>query len=162
MKPYLAPSLVRLTRERDVRWYSLRKRVRPALEGWLGDAAHQARSSGHNPDTKGCVHAKDFDIDGMNVPEFLARVIGDPRVWYVVHDQLIWNRRTAWVPEAYTGPNPHLEHVHVSLINSTEKRVWSAQELYFAETTTTGWGLASLIIKSMYVRVVARIKRRGY
>ena len=104
----------------------------------------------------------------MVTPDFLARVIGDPRVWYVIYNRVIWSRRQDWKPERYTGDNPHVEHVHVSLINNQEtrrdgsSRIWDANEVSFAERSTTGCGLASLITKSLFVRVVARIKRRGY
>lgn len=160
--PYLAPSLVRLTRERDVKWRKLRSLNRPAMEGWLGDAAHRARKSGHNPDAKGCVHARDYDVRGMVVADFLARVIGDPRVWYVIYNSTIWSRKQEWVPQKYNGPSPHTDHIHVSIINNQETRPFTDAEVKYAETTTTGFGLASLITPAMVVRVTRRLMRRGY
>ena len=159
--PYLAPSLVRLAAERDVRWKRLAKLRRPAQDAWLGDAAHAARKSGHNPDPRGCVHARDFDVLAMNVPEFLSRVINDPRVWYVIYNGTIWSRTHAWSPRPYVG-DPHTQHVHVSLPNAQEGSTFTPAQIRTAETTTTGFGLASLVTKGLVVRVVARLRRRGY
>jgi len=48
----------------------LRKQVDKAFpgrdkrsDGWIGDRAHQARKSDHNPDKNGWVHAIDIDAD---------------------------------------------------------------------------------------------------
>lgn len=109
--PYLAPSLVELRREIDARWP---KRDR-ASDGWLGDAAHAARQSDHNPDARGMVHALDVDKDGIDVPAVLVALIGDARVWYVIHDRTIWSRTYDWKARPYTGTNAHTEHIHVSI-----------------------------------------------
>lgn len=111
----LAPSLVQLRRElrrefpkRDTR-----------TDGWLGDPAHQARKSEHNPDDKGMVHALDVDTEpGMTKAEkrrLLRELIGDPRVWYVIHEGVIWSRTHGWKARRYTGENPHNGHIHVSI-----------------------------------------------
>ncbi len=111
MNYYLAPSLVRLRREVDARWPDRDT----ASDGWIGDPAHSARVSDHNPDEKGCVHALDLDTDGINVALLLREVIGDPRVWYVIHNRRIHSRTYDWASRVYTGANPHLTHVHISI-----------------------------------------------
>lgn len=112
--PSLAPSLVALRAEV--------KRSFPhrdtGSDGWLGDAAHRARKSEHNPDAKGMVHAIDLDTDGLTKAEkarLLKAVIGDDRVWYVIHDGTIWSRTYGWRARRYTGPNPHHGHIHISI-----------------------------------------------
>lgn len=123
---YLAPSLVALFNEVDARWPARSK----ASDGWIGDAAHLARSSDHNPDKAagGVVRAIDVTAQGINVPELLAAIIRDPRVWYV-----IWNRQIAsvtygWKWQNYTGTNPHTKHIHISIKHNRA-----------AETSTARW-----------------------
>lgn len=123
-RPYLAPSLVRLRREIDGRWPARSK----ASDGWLGDAAHAARKSEHNPDAKGAVHAIDITAEGVNAKLILRELIGDPRVWYVIHKGRIYSRTYDWRPRKYTGANPHNHHIHVSIMLTRG-----------AENTVTPW-----------------------
>lgn len=113
---YLAQSLAALRTEINRRWPNRDK----ASDGAVGDTAHSARKSDHNPDWSagGIVRAIDVDKDGINVTELLNAVVRDPRVAYV-----IWNRRiasatedgTPWNWEPYSGANPHDKHVHISI-----------------------------------------------
>lgn len=113
---YLAHSLVALRNEIDRKWPNRDK----GSDGAVGDTAHSARKSDHNPDwdAGGIVRAIDVDKDGIDVPALLAAVVRDPRVAYV-----IWNRRIAsatddgnpWDWEPYSGSNPHDKHVHISI-----------------------------------------------
>ncbi len=123
---YLAPSLAALRSEVDERWPERDK----ASDGWIGDPSHAARPSDHNPDWSagGVVRALDIDIDGINVRRLLTELVGDPRVWYVIHNRRIYSRTYDWSARAYTGSNPHTAHVHVSLMHSRA-----------AEETTTVW-----------------------
>jgi hypothetical protein len=114
---YLAPSLVKLyVEEINERWP---KRDR-ASDGWIGDPSHSARVSDHNPDWSagGVVRAVDIDVDGINVRELLNEVVGDPRVWYVIHDRKIYSRTYGWTAREYTGSNPHTAHVHISILHT--------------------------------------------
>lgn len=98
-----------------------------ASDGAVGDTSHAARKSDHNPDydapgrSRGIVRAIDIDIspDGRADADLrtmvLQAAIGDPRVWYVISNGIIYSRTSSWVPRAYTGSNPHDKHVHVSL-----------------------------------------------
>jgi len=98
-------------------------------DGTIGDAAHQSRSSDHNPwVTDGGVgvvtgmditHDPTNDCDAGQLAERL-RESRDHRIKY-----LIWNRRIAnhaaidgaapWEWRPYTGTNPHDHHMHVSV-----------------------------------------------
>jgi hypothetical protein len=120
----------------------------------MGDAAHAARRSEHNPDHRGVVHAKDIAVAGINVTDVMKRLIGDPRVWYVIFNGFIWSVKNDWKPEVYRG-DPHHEHIHVSLLvpyaaYGTAKRVKKA------ETSVAGWGLAYLSHPKVFVAVVGR------
>lgn len=120
----LAPSLVALRNEVNARW----PRRDRTSDGWIGDASHSSRVSDHNPDERGMVHAIDVDVDGINVGELLKATIGDPRVWYVIHNRTIYSRTHGFKPRRYTGSNPHTAHAHVSIRYSSA-----------AETDTRSW-----------------------
>lgn len=103
-------------------------------DGWLGDAAHKMRTSGHNEDdTKGSKPAWDGDPD--NLPEVraldVAADLGDgvdsqevvdhiralpglaTVVRYLIHHGRIYHARTGFAAEDYDGSNPHDHHIHV-------------------------------------------------
>lgn len=100
-------------------------------DGWIGDPAHAARKSDHNPDENGIVNALDITHDprgGMDGEAFseALRDAKDSRIKYV-----IWNRRimsgkdgpSPWQWRKYDGSNPHTKHVHIS-VNSDADAPW--------------------------------------
>jgi len=123
----VARSLLILRSEVD----SVAPRRNKASDGSIGDAAHATRTSDHNPYIKdsrgvGVVRAIDVTHDpkgGLDANRLAehARVLGargDKRLRYV-----IWNRRIAsaiggWAWRAYSGTNPHTQHVHISVSES--------------------------------------------
>lgn len=123
MSFFLAPALVTLRDEVNARFPNRDK----ASDGWIGDASHQARPSDHNPcwscsgRSHGIVRALDIDISPDGRPNvdlrkrLLKVLIGDPRVWYVISNGIIYSRTHGWAARKYTGSNPHFAHVHVSL-----------------------------------------------
>ena len=126
---HLAPSLAQLRREINTRWPSRDK----TSDGTIGDAAHSARASDHNPNSRGSVNAIDIDEDGIDAWGLVALLITDPRVYYVIYEGRIWQRKHGFVPRPYTGINAHRKHVHVSIIQSVA-----------AEQNTTPWGVAKI------------------
>jgi hypothetical protein len=107
---------------------------RAGPDGWLGDAAHRARTSGHNPDdTAGSrpawdgdadstaeVRAVDVDadlgpgVDGQHLVNHLVRLPGLAGVVrYLIHRGRIYHARTGFLAEPYDGDNPHNEHIHI-------------------------------------------------
>lgn len=116
-KPYLAPSLAEF---RQTINDAFPKRDKSS-DGWIGDKAHQARKSEHNPDEKGCVHAIDVDVDDGDPTRDLAReilraCIGQKAVWYVIYNRVIYSRTHNWAARKYTGSDPHTGHVHISIL----------------------------------------------
>ena len=92
-----------------------------ASDGWIGDPAHAARKSEHNPNAAGVVRALDITHDPRNGVDAgkLADIIrksGDPRVLYVISNGRIANSGQPW--RKYTGTNPHDKHFHVSVVES--------------------------------------------
>lgn len=127
--PTLAPSLNNLFDECNRRWPHRDHRT----DGWIGDAAHQARQSDHNPDSRGIVHAIDIDKDGMDpnlVVSMAARM--DRPTAYVIYNRWIYSRSRDFDPRPYNGTNPHTDHIHVSIQYGTN---W--------ESGNWAWGIAS-------------------
>lgn len=123
-KPYLAQTLATFRASIDEQFPKRDKRS----DGWIGDAAHAKRKSEHNPDSKGCVHAIDVDIDdgdpGRDLRrEILSAAIGHKAVWYVISNGVIYSRTHGWNARKYTGSNAHTAHVHISILltESAEK-----------------------------------------
>lgn len=118
---------VKLRKQVDRRWPKRDRRS----DGWIGDRAHQARKSDHNPDSKGFVHALDIDADlDKNDPKAAQRLAnelvayaksgkpGADRIKYVVFNDRIASgtyKNTFW---DWRGSGyGHMHHIHVSFTN---------------------------------------------
>lgn len=119
---FLAPALEQLRNEVNSRFPERDK----TSDGWIGDASHAARPSDHNPcwactgKYEGIVRAIDIDIDDNDPKQDLRRkllnaAIGDPRVWYVISNGVIYSATYGFQARHYDGSNPHDHHVHISL-----------------------------------------------
>ena len=102
-----------------------------ASDGFIGDAAHQARQSDHNPDEHGIVNAWDCTTDpahgiGDALAAFLLRS-QDPRIKYVIYKRRIFDGpgqgHEPWAWRPYTGRDPHESHVHLS-VRSDDPAPW--------------------------------------
>lgn len=84
--------------------------------GWIGDSAHMAGCSDHNEDGCGIVHAIDpMTPAGTEAAKAIVNaMVGRPDMEYVIHDRTIWSASHGWQPRAYTGSDPHTNHVHGS------------------------------------------------
>lgn len=118
-----SPSLLQLNRE--IKQLYPQRSTRS--DGFVGDLSHQARPSAHNPDPDGWVRAGDWttlDTKGRQIPGFADRIVAaaikHPAALLVIHNRSIWSRNHGWRKRHYTGSNPHLDHVHVSILNNVE------------------------------------------
>lgn len=122
---------------------NLRAQVNAALpgrdktsDGTIGDAAHQAGTSSHNPDdspgNKGKpewngdldanaeVRAWDMDTDLRAAPATAQQVVDhirklpkvDTVLRYMIYNHKIYRAANGWKAETYDGPSPHTEHIH--------------------------------------------------
>lgn len=87
-------------------------------DGWIGDAAHNARLSQHNPNSAGVVCAIDITEDlsvGLDCNRLMAELdaSNDDRIFYLIHDGMIDNSNDVTTP--YTGANKHTKHMHISV-----------------------------------------------
>lgn len=135
MAARLAPSLDQLRDEVDRRWPKRSKRS----DGWLGDPAHAARKSDHNPDARGIVHALDITTPDTRAGRRMGRAIKratlrDPRVWYVIWRGHIWSKNHGWRKRRYTGPNAHMTHIHISAdynrTDENDRRPWRVGNVF--------------------------------
>lgn len=111
-----------------------------ASDGWIGDPAHAARVSDHNPNAAGVVRAVDITddpaggLDGDKLALLIAAKLGKlPALGagaYVIHNRRIisTNRlKEGW--RSYSGTNPHEKHVHVSVATASSgydsRRPWN-------------------------------------
>jgi len=110
-------------------------------DGIKGDAAHAARTSDHNPDANGIVHAWDCTKDlsvglAQSLVDFL--VWGrDVRLKYIIWQGRIYSRRFGiWAWRPYTGPNRHDHHAHLSVYGD-DGRMWGYAA--WLRGTIAGW-----------------------
>jgi hypothetical protein len=106
-----------------------------ASDGTIGDKAHQAEVSGHNPDDSvGAVaewngdpddipevRALDIDTDFRN--GFTAQQVVDhlralpglaSAVRYMIYNRKMYHEKDGFEPTPYTGASAHTEHIHFS------------------------------------------------
>lgn len=96
-----------------------------ASDGTIGDPAHAARKSDHNPGADGVVQALDITHDpehGVVAGDIADALVAsrDPRIRYVISNARIARSYDgpgyeAWEWTSYTGANAHRKHVHVSV-----------------------------------------------
>lgn len=94
-----------------------------ASDGAIGDVAHAASISDHNPDHAGVVRARDFTHDpkhGLVAAELgeSLRVGRDNRVKYVICNRKIMAGNCGpkpWIWRPYSGADPHTNHLHLSV-----------------------------------------------
>lgn len=121
---YLAPALATGRAEVNARWPH-RDRT---SDGTIGDAAHQATRSDHNPNERESVNAWDMDIGGVDPFAVIDAFERHPSAHYWIYDRLIADRDNGWVPIRYVGTNPHTQHVHFSIRQTAaaeqDRRPW--------------------------------------
>ena len=90
-------------------------------DGTIGDASHSARTSDHNPNSKGVVCALDVTHDpsvGLDA-SLLAETLRqshDPRIKYLISNARICSSTVKpWTWRQYSGMNAHRHHMHVSV-----------------------------------------------
>jgi hypothetical protein len=123
-------------------------------DGTIGDAAHAARTSDHNPwvidANSGVVTAMDITHDqasGCDANE-LAKWLEqsrDSRIKYIIWNRRIMSSQTiqgvaAWTWRPYAGQNPHTKHLHVSV--QPEKLLYDSELTWKVSDHANGHALA--------------------
>lgn len=120
----LAKSIAKLREEVDAQWPQRDRRS----DGTIGDDAHAASTSDHNPFVSvggvGVVRAIDITHDpsgrgpsAQALANWFAQLAreGDSRVRYIIWNREIYNPGIAQRWRPYSGSNPHTKHVHLSV-----------------------------------------------
>lgn len=109
----LAPSLKRIFNELDDTWPKRDRRT----DGWYRNCRWVDHGTDHCPTSDGMVHAIDIDKDGINADFVVSRLTEYGRVVrYVIWNRHIWHNRDGFIKRPYSGtPNPHTDHIHVSI-----------------------------------------------
>lgn len=109
----------------------VKKKFPGIVVGTIGDTAHQAEHSDHNPEADGSVDAADFMLGKHFTEENAQWLVNtlvhfkDPRIAYIIWNGRIisstkQNGKAAWTWRVYTGSNPHRDHPHVSVNDKHE------------------------------------------
>lgn len=128
MSWHLAPSLVQFRDEVNHHWPKRSKKS----DGTIGNAAHQATKSDHNPNKRGSVNAIDITYPGVDPVAVIAAVKKHPSAHYVIFNKKIYTSENNWVAKPYKGASPHTEHLHISIKQSVK-----------AEESTVKWFAAA-------------------
>jgi hypothetical protein len=89
-------------------------------DGTIGDAAHAARASDHNPNKVGVVTAMDITHDpsnGVDIAVLAQQLVDsrDPRIKYIIRNGQYADTATKREWRKYTGENGHFHHMHISV-----------------------------------------------
>jgi hypothetical protein len=104
-----------------------------ASDGTIGDAAHAASVSDHNPDAGGVVRALDITHDpahGCDIDRLTDELVAsrDPRISYLIANGMITGPNYGWVWTRYDGADPHTNHFHLSVVadgRADDPRPWA-------------------------------------
>lgn len=119
----LAPSLKRLFEEIDFRWPNRDHRT----DGWYADPKVR-KSKGHNPGHNGYSHAIDVDDDGIDEMWIINNIRKDDKVlWYIIWNRKLYSNTYNWVPRDYHGDNPHTDHMHIEIYQTSYAETWSGR-----------------------------------
>lgn len=154
-----------------------------ASDGSIGDAAHEAEISDHNPDETGAVPIRDADhvnevhaIDVDNnlresdltmekVVQFLlgrCRSGAEKRLRYIIYNRRIWSASSDWVQKTYTGASPHTEHAHFSASYTSGLEAstasWHLEDIPVALTAADKAWITSTIAAQTKAAVEAMVK----
>jgi hypothetical protein len=127
----VAKSLETLRDQVNAKWPNRDK----SSDGTIGDAAHQATNSDHNPNSAGVVTALDITHDpahGLDARKLAETLVAsrDPRIKYIISNgQIVSSVVSPWQWRTYTGSNAHRAHVHISVNGSAglydDARAWN-------------------------------------
>ena len=137
-------------------------------DGGIGDVAHRARRSDHNP-VNGVFHARDFTddpgggLDALILREAL-RQSRDSRIRYVISEGQMFSSYPsggvpAWTWRPYRGANAHRRHLHVSVWdrNGDDPRPWVLPGMTGAKKPPGEWATLRVGSRGASVRYLQQV-----
>lgn len=112
MKPVAksaVPAAIALLRQATALWPKREK----ASDGLLPSRAHLAQSPNSDHNTGYAVDLTHDPKGGVDCAKVFKELQKDKRVKYLIFRGVIWSRERG--SRAYTGANPHMKHLHVSI-----------------------------------------------
>jgi hypothetical protein len=71
------------------------------------------------------VHAIDVDRDGIDPGWVVANIYrGREVMYYVIWNRTIWSNTRNFQPVRYTGSNPHTDHLHIEIYQTSQAEQW--------------------------------------
>jgi hypothetical protein len=112
-------------------------------DGTIGDAAHAARASRHNPNSAGVVTALDITHDpahGMDCQKLFDYLRGHPHkdLAYIIHNRQRAAKADGWRVKPYTGTSDHKGHIHIAVGTGSD---YNPKPPY---DDTAPWGIANM------------------
>jgi hypothetical protein len=104
-----APAAIALLRQATALWPKREK----ASDGLLPSQAHIAQSPNSDHNTGFAVDLTHDPIKGPDCAKIFKELKKDKRVKYLIFRGVIWSPEKGL--RAYTGSNPHMKHLHVSI-----------------------------------------------
>ena len=141
------------------------------VDGTIGDTAHQARVSDHNPrDIHGYSTPIVFAIDTWmaNTDDgyrLINAVLESGGPWrYIIYDRKIWRNypkpgTVQGQPSAYTGWNPHKTHIHFSIDRYSATWDWIDIKWDLGLEATEG---EHMLVKELIAEIQAAGIRAGH
>ena len=115
MKPVVkaaSPAAIAVLRQATA-LFPKRKRL---SDGLLPSAAHQKQNPNSDHNTGLAVDLTNDPDNGVDCEQLFARFKDDKRVTYLIFRHRIWSRdRADEGNRVYSGSNPHLKHLHISI-----------------------------------------------
>ena len=103
------PACLALLKQATVKWPKRSKKS----DGLLPSAAHIKQSPNSDHNTGFGVDLTHDPVNGPDCAVLFKTLRDDPRVKYLIHNGKIWSKEKG--EKAYTGPSPHIHHIHVSI-----------------------------------------------
>lgn len=116
----------------------------------VGDLAHQAEPSDHNPDPWGFVCAADFMLgahftaaDAERLFDRLTALLDDRMVYVIYNRRIVSTVVSPGKVRAYTEEDPHTNHVHVSVKHGPTPHPTGSWHIYQEATVATDANIVS-------------------